>query len=89
MKMEESPKWLVSQGRFDDALASLQEVARINKSELTITAEDFQQMPDGTAKKTTDKALTHVVHLHGLFATKKLRISTVGLILLWMCIGIA
>lgn len=89
MKMEESPKWLVTQGQFEKAIASMQEISRVNKRPLTITAADFRSLSSDAEHKVADKALTHAVHVRGLFATRKLVRSTSGLIVLWMCIGIA
>lgn len=88
MKMEESPKWFVSQGRFDDAVGALKEMARINKTEITITAGDFEPaIPDeGGDKKAS---LLSSLHFRGLFANKKQGFSTSGVMLLWACIGVA
>lgn len=89
LKMEESPKWLVTQGRFEDAIKSLAAIAKINKTELTIVAADFMASDDSTATGTKQPKVDRMYHLRGLFATTKLKISTTGLVLLWMCIGIA
>lgn len=89
MKMEESPKWLVSQGRFAEAIAALQAISEKNKRPLTTSESDFMIYQPTTTLDVTDKALSHMVHVKGLFATSKLSRSTGGLILLWMSIGIA
>lgn len=89
LKMEESPKWLVSQGRFSEAIQALSEVARKNKKPLTITETDFMTHSSTSALPAAEKGRDLVVHLKGLFATPKLRNSTLGLIVLWMSIGIA
>ncbi|KAM0414683.1 hypothetical protein ACHAPT_013486, partial [Fusarium lateritium] len=41
MKMEESPQWLVTQGKFDEAIAAPSVMARDNKTELSIITSDF------------------------------------------------
>lgn len=88
MKMEESPKWLVATGQFEKAVAVLREIARINGAELTVTVNDFCVISgaQGTDQKNKETTLDRV---RGLFATRKLVFSTVGVILLWMCIGVA
>lgn len=85
MKMEESSKWLVTQGRFDDAIETLEGIARINKRDLTISTSDFLPLqPEHVGEVTVSRA----VYIRGLFATKTLARSTSGPILLWMCTGI-
>ncbi|KAH7405625.1 sugar transporter [Phaeosphaeria sp. MPI-PUGE-AT-0046c] len=86
MKMEESPKWLVTQGRYEDALAVLTEISKANQRDLQIISNDFLQLRyDHRADATVSRA----VHVRGLFSTRILARSTFGLIVLWMCIGIA
>lgn len=89
MKMEESPKWLVSQGEFEKAVEVLHEISRVNKKAIDLNVSYFQTLPETVEHKVNDKVLTHAVHLRGLFLAKKLALSTSGLILLWICIGIA
>ncbi|KAL6702384.1 hypothetical protein ACN47E_002350 [Coniothyrium glycines] len=89
MKMEESPKWLVTQGRFDEAITTLQEIARVNKKELTTGVTDFQPRTDLVAQPKRKSIGAHTTHVRGLFATRKLARSTAGLCVLWMSIGIA
>ncbi|PLB53076.1 sugar transporter [Aspergillus steynii IBT 23096] len=90
MKMEESTKWLVSQGRFEEAIDSLRKVAETNNSELPISSQDFYPIADTPqVESRTQKAQTQLSHIRSLFVTRKLGISTTGVILLWTAIGIA
>lgn len=92
MTMEESTKWLVAQGRFDEAVEGLRRVAHINKSEMLLSAEDFQPVQNRLQRNDTpgsEKHLQHIIHLRGLFATRKMSFSMIGVIVLWMSIGIA
>ncbi|QLI72257.1 Major facilitator-type transporter hxnZ [Metarhizium brunneum] len=88
LKMEESPKWLISQGRFDDAMTSLSRMAHVNKRATTITAGDFEPVVHLPArgKKCT---LFSSLHVKGLFINKMQSYSTVTIIFLWICIGVA
>lgn len=86
MKMEESPKWLVTQGRFEDAIDALKEISKTNQRELQITSSDFLRVRSDQA---ASAPIGRAVHVRGLFATKTLARSTAGLVVLWMCIGIA
>ncbi|KAF5013019.1 hypothetical protein FDECE_966 [Fusarium decemcellulare] len=90
MKMEESPKWLVTQGKFDEAIAALSVMARENKTDLNITASDFHpvaHLEDGATKR--EQLRSYVVGMKGLFATKMQALSTSGVMVLWACIGVA
>lgn len=89
MKMEESPKWLVSQSEFDKEIVALREISRVNQKELSITSADFEQLREVTERKVNNKVFAHAVHIRGPFSTTKLAISTSGITVLWMCIGIA
>lgn len=90
--MEESTKWLVAQGRFDEAVEGLRRVAHMNKSEVLLSAEDFEPVQDrlhGSDTPSSEKYVQHIIHLRSLFATRKMSLSMIGVIVLWMSIGIA
>lgn len=87
MRMEESPKWLVAMGRFDDAVVILKKMARVNRTSVDISPQDFQPiivMTTAESHKASQFAL-----IRRLFANRKLACSTSGILLLWMCKGIA
>ncbi|KAJ3512678.1 hypothetical protein NM208_g15290 [Fusarium decemcellulare] len=85
IRMEESPKWLVSQGKHEKAVQTLQEMARTNGHDLALSVDEFYVVGSSETLETSSLA----GRLRGLFATKKQGYSTAGVILLWMCIGVA
>lgn len=91
MKMEESPKWLVSQGRFEEAIANIQKIGRVNKRTVILTAQDFIEVTPAGEEKRTTKQKFHAwrSQVRLLFANRKMARSTLSVCLLWMCIGIA
>lgn len=91
MRMEESCKWLVAQGRFGQALEELHKVATMNGSEIDITIDSFEPLEESRKVPESDKKAISILwgQIRGLFEGRRLAISTTGLILLWMCIGIA
>lgn len=87
MKMEESPRWLVAAGKFEEAAIVLKKMSRVNSVTLDISPDHFQ--PLSSADGTNPQLTGGFGPIKGLFASKKLAISTSGIIILWMCIGIA
>lgn len=91
MNMEESPKWLVTAGKFEQAVQVLNEIARTNKSSISITASNFysvaQEGQPGEAPKQSLRSI--FTQISGLFGSRKLALSTSGVMGLWVCIGIA
>ncbi|RJE21836.1 Major Facilitator Superfamily [Aspergillus sclerotialis] len=43
LRMAESPKWLISQGRGDEAVASINTISRVNKSTYTISSSELHE----------------------------------------------
>ncbi|KAM3451585.1 hypothetical protein BB8028_0005g11840 [Beauveria bassiana] len=87
MKMEESPKWLVAMGRFDDAVVILKKMATVNRTLVDISPQDFQPITVITTAESHN--VSHLALIKRLFANRKLAYSTSGILLLWMCKGIA
>ncbi|KAL3467840.1 major facilitator superfamily domain-containing protein [Aspergillus heterothallicus] len=94
----ESPKFLVSQGREQDAIEVLHKIAKFNKAEPpTLTIEDFRHIdlevrdPRGQPQETTSSAKAVIMDairslgfLRGLFLSKKQCFSFVLLALSYM-----
>lgn len=92
----ESPKYLMGQGRDEEAVRIVHEVARRNGKTTTLSIEELKACePDGYQARTT---ATDVVkrrlealkftHVRALFATKKLAWSTGSIMAVWAFIGL-
>lgn len=84
--MHESPKWLVSKGRVDDAVRALNSISSKNKSEFTADPQLFIDIPQDQVANPT--WLEDVVSIRELFYGWK-NIKLMGIMmLLWACVGI-
>lgn len=89
-KLEESPRWLVSQGRMDAAVAAVAEVARVNKSDHVWSHDSMQtELIAVTASHGRPQRHSPILHIRGLFANATLTRSSLCVFFLWMGIGIA
>ena len=92
----ESPKYLMSKGRDEEAVRVIHEVARRNKKTATISVEDLKACePDGYVAQTDTSAAIkrHLADLDGsnvrvLFSTKRLGLSTGLIMAIWALIGL-
>lgn len=74
-KFHESPKFLISKGRDQDAIDTLNKIAKFNKAPApSLTIEDLQQIDDSAASlsnstsgKVTTRIFKHLKFLRGLF----------------------
>ncbi|KAL2842620.1 major facilitator superfamily domain-containing protein [Aspergillus pseudodeflectus] len=96
----ESPKFLVSRGRDDEAVAAVQGIARKNRTTTWLTvevlnevgglpAEDVAHAKETSAFSAVRRSLQRfsLQQIRPLFATKKLGLSTVLIWFCWTCIG--
>ncbi|KAL2787691.1 major facilitator superfamily domain-containing protein [Aspergillus keveii] len=96
----ESPKYLVSRGRDDEAVAAVQGIARKNRTTTWLTvevlnevgglvAEDVSHAKETSALSAVRRSLQRfsLQQIKPLFATKKLGLSTVLIWFCWTCIG--
>ncbi|MCJ1311148.1 hypothetical protein MMC25_004818 [Agyrium rufum] len=92
----ESPKFLMSRGRDEEAVRVVHEVARRNGKSSSLTIEHLRAV-DGTGEVRTDAAAIlkrrlqkiNFSHIRSLFATPKLAYSTSLIMLIWAFIGLA
>lgn len=101
--LQESPKFLMSRGRDEEAVAVVHKVAAFNGKTSNLTIEDLKEAerlfgsPRGEAAMATSAgaAVARKIktldrsHVKPLFATRKLAYSTCLLIVLWALIGLA
>ncbi|ODN74734.1 hypothetical protein L202_07063 [Cryptococcus amylolentus CBS 6039] len=87
-KMEHSPKWLVTQGRDEEAVNVIQSIARKTGKPCSLTLDTL--LAEGDVKTRHDKSFQGFKRtLKTLFITRKQAWSTVCLFFLWFLIGIA
>ncbi|KAJ9620738.1 uncharacterized protein PV06_03357 [Exophiala oligosperma] len=103
-KLRESPRYLIGQGRYQEAIEVLNDVAKYNGTTQPLTVEDLVQVERDFAeshgiapvnKKTAMKRTLAqfrpggLKHVRALFSTRKLAFSTSLIILVWGMIGLA
>lgn len=83
----ESPKWLVSVSRIEEAVKVLNEVSHLNGSDYRVTISQFTCRPQDTCHQTV--SFKHNFRRVGkLFSGKKQARLMACLILLWSLVGI-
>ncbi|KAJ3294899.1 hypothetical protein HDU79_010278, partial [Rhizoclosmatium sp. JEL0117] len=86
IQMRESPKWLITAGRKEEAVAVLHDLAKMNGKEIQVTVDDFPDVQRETASESY-KRFAH--SLKELFNSPKNLRSTILIWLVWMTISIA
>ncbi|KAF9223244.1 MFS general substrate transporter [Gyrodon lividus] len=94
--LQESPKYLVAQGRDEEAVKVLEHVARRNGKTITLKVEDLQRIsrvskPPVTLRETLRSSFSEISfsHVKPLFSNRRLAINTTLIIIIWGLIGIA
>jgi hypothetical protein len=89
--LHESPRYLLGRGNDDDAVAVINEIARYNGTETSLTVEILKNA-GRRAEQQADTRKWHISsessvwtakHVRALFATKKMAWSTSLLIWIW------
>lgn len=83
--MSESPKWLVSRGKTDEAVVSINSISRVNKSTYTMSSSQLHEDLTESAKDV--KSTLGMVA--GLFRGSQQARSMICLIIIWLLVGIA
>ena len=94
-KMEESPKFLVSVGRDEEAVAALQNIAHKYNRKCSLTLDQLAEYNADVPAYFNEKEVTvmdilkiSLLHLKKLFATRKAIRSTITLFVSWLCMGV-
>ncbi|KAG2370196.1 major facilitator superfamily domain-containing protein [Suillus spraguei] len=96
--VQESSKFLVAQGRDEEAMKVLEHIARRNGRHITLRLEDLQAVSGDTTSKPAPNLSTSIrnalsglslSHVRPLFSSRRLAINTTLTIIIWGLIGIA
>ncbi|KAL1887490.1 Filamentous Growth Regulator [Sporothrix stenoceras] len=90
-RFRETPKYLLCSGQDEACVELLQDVAKKYNRPCNLTLDQLQRLGTvTTAHAATRFSLSEVaMHFRGLFATRKMAITSVVLWMLWACIGLA
>ncbi|KAH8592347.1 putative sugar transporter [Bisporella sp. PMI_857] len=88
LNIEESPKWLVAEGKYEKACTSFNKIAKINNADIALSIDQFRGTDTSPEEISAFESFS-LYHIQGLFQGKKRAISTASIFLLWMCIGVA
>lgn len=93
IRLKETPKFLVGEGKDGEAVDVLQGIATRYNRPCSLTLEALQACGTIATRSTHGKSKWHPgeigVHLKGLYATKRIGISTTLIWLSWTLIGLA
>jgi len=97
IRLQETPKYLIAEGKDSDAVRVLQEIATHYNRPCSISLDRLEacglsRSGNHTSMATTRKLLKLeevVYHLRGLFTTRKMAISTTLVWFSWLLIGLA
>ncbi|KAL4974554.1 major facilitator superfamily domain-containing protein [Aspergillus desertorum] len=97
IRLEETPKFLVSEGKDEEVVAVLRRIAAkyrrpcsLTVEQLTSLGETRSRTPAGTRRSLQIISLPELAyHLRGLYATRKLGLSTTLVWFSWLLIGLA
>lgn len=85
-KLQESPKYLIARGRYDEAVQVLQELAAGNGKVLNISSKDFaeSQSANELVRGRNASSLSRISSLFG----KELRLTTILIWLIWSFVAV-
>lgn len=97
IRLEETPKFLLAEGKDADAVRVLQNIAKRYQRPCSITVERLQACGPTRNRDTNAAGLTQrlispgevAFHFKGLFATRKMGLSTTLVWFSWLLIGLA
>ncbi|KAL2759268.1 hypothetical protein ACRALDRAFT_1047341 [Sodiomyces alcalophilus JCM 7366] len=91
VRLKETPKYLLGQGRDADVVNNIQALAKRYNRPCDLTLEQLKSHGDIVLSETTKRHAPRVLmhHLKGLFATRRLALSTLMVWFSWTLIGLA
>lgn len=91
IRLFETPKYLLADGRDLEVIQTLTKLAVRYRRQCSLTVADLDAcgVISGTHSKHRLSINEYLVHLRGLFATKKISLSTVLIWLSWSMVGLA
>jgi hypothetical protein len=97
IRLEETPKFLLAEGKDADAVRVLQNIATKYQRPCSLTVERLEACGMSQTRSTTATGLSQRLispkevlhHLHGLYATRKMGWSTTLVWFSWLLIGLA
>ncbi|OJJ45252.1 hypothetical protein ASPZODRAFT_69414 [Penicilliopsis zonata CBS 506.65] len=90
IRLHETPKFLVAEGKDEQVVRVLQDIAEKNNRPCSLTLEQFQALgPTARVSKNRISLAEVGFHLRGLFVTRKTGLSTVLVWFSWLLIGLA
>lgn len=97
IRLEETPKFLLSEGKDEAALRVLRNIAEKYQRPCSLTLERLQACGITTQRKTTAAGMAQrlidprevIFHFKGLYATRKMALSTTLVWFSWLLIGLA
>lgn len=88
IRLKETPKFLLGQGKDEEVIETLQSIARRYNRQCDLTVEELRACGEVTSAHRKGLAESWI-HVRGLFVTKKLGLSTCLIWLSWTLIGLA
>lgn len=85
--MKESPKWLVTKGRIEEAAAAINSISKKNGSDYVVNIDQFSAIPAHSTQRTHWRQ-DLATFRSSVVSPKKLRLL-VCLVFLWILVGIA
>ncbi|OKL61711.1 hypothetical protein UA08_02337 [Talaromyces atroroseus] len=94
IRLQETPKFLITDGRDEQAVKVLQDIAKSYNRPCSLTVGMLQQLgtlqrPNQGAKRQRFSFSELIFHFQGLFSTRKIGLSTVLVWFSWLLIGLA
>lgn len=97
VRLDETPKFLVTEGKDEQAVQVLQKIAKRYNRPCSLTVERLQALGETEHRSTTRSGLAQrlispkevAFHFHGLFVTRRIGLSTSLVWLSWLLIGLA